>query len=284
MTDKISPIKVIKEAIRIYREHLKASLIYGVLPALLFLPQFFWNKPLIDAQESVPPTAFVLIGMLLFVVIFLALVLVYYVSILNFGVTSLRGRPTILPKQPVKRVFSFLGRGILIYLEFLPIVFAIALPVSLATLIDPYFPQWVSIGLMVLIVTAGGLLSMTYLLRMSLQFPAAAVGDKTSFKLSWRMAKGHTLRLLASMLLLSIPPMLIMGLAMTVLFIFGTLPAEMGQNAIPSIFMFLVATAMLMNSLLVPLVAYTLCIWYEALRRRYEAMDPVVKMATMGPE
>lgn len=106
-----------------------------------------------------------------------------------------------------------------------------------------------------------------YLLRLSVSIPAAAVAHTVTFSDAFKMTRGHALRMVGSYLLLFIP----VFIAIFLLSAIGSTTAPFGGIGIGGVILFIVVAAIQLFGQLVNHML--LCVWYEKLRLRSEAMD-----------
>lgn len=269
MSDKISPIKVIKEAVRLYRDHLKASIVYGLLPLVGLLLLMALIMPLAGNQGT-PAEAKVGVFLFGFLLLLLGMI-AYSVSIMNYGVTALRGAPRILPDRPVRRMLVFLWRGVLIYLLLLLVSMVASLPVQL--ILSPASGVAPASSLRILFLI-GFQLILTFVLvigmyRLYFQFPAAALGEDTSFKTAWRISRGHAWRMFWSHFLLQLP---LLGIE---LLFFLPLYLLQGRSGVASATLEGVFLLVILGYVvfITPVFYHSVSIWYEALRRRDLALQ-----------
>lgn len=199
----------------------------------------------------------------LFWVVIMLVAKATYVVLFNASITTMRGSYSLFPQCFWKRYFRTIGKMLaLSVMVLVPGVLLMVPVVFVGGLLGIALE-----GTMLHIPTAilVGALSMMALLyfgyRWGLAIPAIAVGETSSFKLSWRMTKGHSFR----MVVFAIP--------------FGVVQAMMQLFLVPDpqtgVINFLAPASLiisLLNLVVFWLTFVSFVAWYVRLKERYDIL------------
>ncbi|MEF2230922.1 MAG: hypothetical protein V3571_08335 [Pseudodesulfovibrio sp.] len=181
----------------------------------------------------------IIAGSFLFGVVGAGLYLLYT----HYMVTALRGEPVLVPERPVLRLLRMLWTGIKIGLTFMLLMGAASLPIiGLAV----SMPGLRDVPAAVFAVGVGGfavLFSLLILfLRLELAMPGVVAGDGTTLREAWRLSRGRSWRMFASVLwLMLLCIVLAFVVALPCFLIFGSTQGPVFvqvvavSNAVPSL-------------------------------------------------
>ncbi len=261
MVAKVSAMNVLRETIALFKY--KIRLIGGgfVLMSLLSLP-LYWQLGDINPEEMTSDQALLLVAALL---PFFILGTSIQISIFHNFIRTLRGEtPSLLPQGIVGKFFKTLWKEFLLGLALIipGVVVELVLILGFVAVLPESEPSTFLLIMMTAVSFLGLVLGFAVLaVRWGFCIPAVAVGETSSFKLSWRMTKGHTLGLVA----FTIPPLLIQTIMQLI--------ADPAQADGPINFL---APSMLLGTAITGLAywfTYTaFCVWYVRLLERYEMM------------
>lgn len=131
-----------------------------------------------------------------------------FISIQHFSILSVRNETSYFRPRPVRVFFQY----ILTSMAWAAICF-IGMIIAALPFAAVYFsdvannPETAIVGIALLVITAllmflGGMIPAV---RLGAVFPAIAAGDKYNFTRAWAMTKGHTLKILGTNVLFSLP-------------------------------------------------------------------------------
>jgi len=196
--------------------------------------------------------------------IILLLVPGVYLAVFRDSLMTLRGTPKPWPGGFVRRYLRFLGKSILLGLMALGVALLVIIGLELSFLLtgQGVSPSVLDMEISVTAVTVAvvGYLSM----RWGMALPAAAAGDPASIRLSWRMTRGHGLRLF----LFALPYLVLVGLSVVV-----NVSAMREGSYDPFSPAYLLYMAVGTVAFWFTFAAFA--IWYERLRMRYEQTRPL---------
>ncbi|BDQ33839.1 hypothetical protein [Pseudodesulfovibrio portus] len=260
MSDKISPVAVVKEALAVSwarKGTLVGVMILGIMPSLL----------MVGIQLAYPDLAAV-VGIVGFACVMVVSCFVY-VMLNHTAISQMRGEDDFFPKNMVLAMWRVFVRGLIAYLGMaLPMLIGM-LPFILIILYGAGPGGEISTGLFtagVIFAFIGWLAGFGLMLRLAVMIPGAATGRVVKVKEALAMTKGHVWRMVGSLVMTILPMIVLQILFVTVLGPSGGEAQDGGFPVLPFILLLAVAC-------IVSLVAFvTLPVWYEKLRLRQEAM------------
>ncbi|MEZ7197622.1 hypothetical protein [Pseudodesulfovibrio karagichevae] len=254
MSDKISIKAVAVDALRLMRLRAKVYLGAAVAGVILALPLMlsFVSKGYSLELTLAGWGAILLLSPLLYMVVF------------HDSLMALRGAPRLLPDRFGRRYLRFLWKSLLVALMAFGVAELCAVVLGVLIFMSGDVPK--AISSMTIPVTAVVMSVSTYLLvRWGMALPAVSAGDAAAFRRSWRMTKGHVLRLL----LFALPYAVLIGVSVVVNL--QTMRDRTFDPFSPAYLLYMVVgTALFWFTF----AAFT--IWYERLRMHYES--------TLNPE
>lgn len=255
MENKIAVSSVVSDALYLLEKRKK---LYSIVTLSMFvfgLPLLFFSgnpEDMFTPEYGVLWLALMLLGMSLYVVLF------------NASITTMRGDYKLLPQSFGRKYLLTIGKVILLGLMVLVPGLLLTIPVTLAgsllvvaaegTLFQP--PLAVCTG------TLASLALFYFVFRWGLSIPAIAVGDESSFKLSWRMTRGHSFR----MILFVIPSGVVNAMTQLV-------AAPDPQTGVINLFTPAVLAMTVLSCVAFWITFLTFTVWYEMLKNRYDAMS-----------
>ncbi|EGB14984.1 hypothetical protein DND132_1778 [Pseudodesulfovibrio mercurii] len=266
--DRISPLEVAVDALRLMRLRGRVYLggALGVLAA---------GAPSIYLSGSVDPAQpFNGLTLTVWLLSLLAGAAVYVV-VLHDSLSALRERPGLLPDHFLGRYLRFLGRGFLLMFMVMGAGMLCGVVMVAAVVILWPAPEGAEPSFaMTLLTVAAVMLPLAFFsVRWWPVLPATVMGDESSFRLSWRMTRGHSLR----MLLFTLPFLLLNG-AMQV--VNGpAVEARTFDPFSPANLGFMVAGTAVMWFTFAAFI-----IWYEKLRLRAAGTPTDAQQQTAGEE
>lgn len=265
MSDKISPIAVVKESLAI--GWARKWTLFGITFLLLISVPFIALMSLLEEQDS-----FVVLCSFGLVAVCGLLAMVFMVTtVSHFSVTSQRGEGVVIPSNLLGRMGNVTVRGILLWLAAMLMIMGLMIPaVGTLALLAPQDGSISGMVAMVLIplMLCGTLLIHLVIMRLSIVIPGASVGEITTFSQAWSMTKGHTWRIFLSYSIIMVASMVISLLP-------HLLINDFDPGGAPGIDIGFIALSLL--SFVVSLVSYCVglisCgVWYEKLRFRHEVI------------
>jgi hypothetical protein len=249
MSDRISMKAVAVDALRLMRLRARVYLGGAVAGVLIVLPLMlsFDSKGYSPELALIGWGAMVLLSPLLYLVVF------------HDSLMALRGTPKILPDRLVRRYLLVLWKFFLLALMAFGVAELCAVVLGIVIFMNAGMARAISD---LIVPVSGVVMSVsTYLLvRWGMALPAAAAGDVGGFRRSWRMTKGHVLR----MLLFVLPYAVLVGVSVGVNM--ETMRDWTFDPFSPAYLLYMVVgTALFWYTF----AAFT--IWYERLRMRYES-------------
>jgi hypothetical protein len=224
----------------------------------------------LDIQPSSAMAAVLIAGF----IFYLLLATAFQVSVLDNCVNTLRGRAaSLIPAGIVRRTLATLLAELKIFL-------AVAVPAMLAALASGFISMSlfaseteglehpILAGLvsgLILFMVVGWLA-----VRWGAGIAAAAVGEKVSFRESWRMTRGHSLSMLVSLLPMAVLPQL------------GSLLMD-GESLMNRGFSLAMLTTMALSAVAYLFSYALLSVWYVRLRERYQLELAAAPAAASGP-
>lgn len=257
MSDKISPVAVVVDAVRLIHLRWQVYLASLVIVSIAGLPMVSLSAN--PDPEAVFSWAWfsawggsLLVGMAV------------YIVVIHDSLTTLRGNSVLLPDGFGFRFFHFFWKSLLFLIMIIGLGMVFAIPSSMVLV--PLFsgsPDSAGISSTSVVIVIATVLPMFFFAyRWGMALFAIPVGDTSSFRLSWRMTKGHSIRMLVSYL-----PFFLMVVLMQVVIA----PAmEAGSY---DFFSILGILWMIVGSGLFWVSFATWIIWYEKLRLRYETLS-----------
>ncbi|OIQ49437.1 hypothetical protein BerOc1_01362 [Pseudodesulfovibrio hydrargyri] len=254
MSDKISMKAVAVDALRLMRLRAKVYLggaVAGVIIALPLMLSF-------GSDGSSSGLAIAGWGVML-----LLSPLVYMV-VFHDSLMALRGTPKVLPARFVHRYLLVLWKYFLLALMTFSVAELCAVVLGAFIFMSGNVPHAIS-DIYIPVTTVVMSVSTYLLVRWGMALPAASVCDVSAFRRSWRMTRGHVLR----MLLFALPYAVLVGVGVAVNL--AAMRDRTFEPFSPAYLLYMVVgTAVFWYTF----AAFT--IWYERLRMRYES--------TLNPE
>ncbi|BCS88519.1 hypothetical protein [Pseudodesulfovibrio sediminis] len=284
MSDKISPIAVIKEACAIFWAR-KWSFLGLILLLFVVLTVLQFGSLVGFAPMSDPANlgADVLVKAVVFgLVSLVAMILfsLFVATLLNhLAITHMRGAGRLLPERFLRTMWRVFVRGFILFVTLLVVELVLLAPIILfVTTLSPASGEInLQFVLVMLVYLPVFLFLLTGLmLRLSVMIPGAAVGHVVSLKEAWAMTRGHTWRMIGWYFLLVLVIALVAGLMTAPAFLLG------GES------FGVMAVILSVGAAVVTLWGYgimvvSIPVWYERLRLRYESNSAGPEPA-MAPE
>jgi hypothetical protein len=262
MVAKVSPVEVFKETIALIRHRIK--FIAGMFFIMLLASTpFDWQMAQlvnVDRFEFTPVFwAAFLFSMVVGTVV--------QVCVFNNFIQTLRSKSTpLIPQKFVGKCFVSLFKELLWLL--IIVIPGVVVMVGFSVVLILIFPVGTT-GIGVDIITSFSSLFGFGLLgvRLGAVIAAAAMGEKMSFKHSWKMTRGHTFALALFLL----PVILFQA--------FGQLWIRPALDGSFNFFSPSVIAVMLLTSISYWSIFTAFSVWYERLCQRYAAMNEIEKIA-----
>jgi hypothetical protein len=249
---KIPLLAVATDALRLMRLRAWAYLGGGLLIVALGLSQLYFVSAAAPSETFSPAVlAFWLFAMLVGPVV--------YVYVIGDSLSVLRGPAQPLSAGFIRRYLRLLGKGFLLCL----MIIGLAIPISLVLGGMVFVLQNVSSVdhdvYKVLSVAALSLPMVYFFVRWGLAPLAAAAGDSASFRLSWRMTRGYSLR----MYLFVLPGLVLSGGA-------GAVQSSALRSGTFELFSPLSLSTLVLSNIVCWFYFAAWIIWYERLRMAHE--------------
>lgn len=255
MENKIAISSVVRDALSLLEERKK-------LYSILTLSMYVFGLPLLTFSGNPEDMLTPEYGVLWLVLMLMGMAL--YVVLFNASITTLRGDYKLLPQSFGKKYFITVGKVFLLGVMVLVPGMVLMIPATVLGVVLGAIAEGTLLQAPIMVLTGTlATLALVYLgFRWGLAIPAIAVGDESSYKLSWRMTRGNSFRMIAC----ALP--------------FGVGNAAMQLVVAPDpqtgVINFLTPAVLAMT--LVSCVAFwitflTFIVWYEKLKNRYESMS-----------
>ena len=265
MSDKISPVEVVREAIRIcwaYKGRFSGLTCLTLAPMALMVPLVKLSSG--NIKILVLPLA----------LLFMLSCVIYVVFVVMAGshltITELRGNPALLPEKWMDRGGLVFVRGFVLWLTSLLVLPVVMAPTMLmGYLLSPESGGEISGGwgvLLMLMAAATILIFWGFMARVGVMMPGASVGQIVSIFQALKMTSNHTIRMLLSFAMIQLPVFVLFFLAPRKNFNSGN------DSLLDGLLFFGPAVA-------IWIINMSSCIsveavWYEKLRLRHEAQQP----------
>lgn len=227
---------------------------FAVIVALM-LP-FLW------VRVVEPPSSALLAVLMACVLLYCLVATAIQVSVFHTLITTLRGQASpIVPARLIPRTLRTL-------LAELKVVLAVIIPAALMLLLTGFITvtfltseEGLAYPLLAGVISYFGMFAVGGWLgvRLGAGIASAAVGERLSFKDSWRMTRGHSLALLVSVIPFAIVPQL------------GFYLLGGGQSMLGSGFSTGMLANLLVNGVVYMFTYAVLSVWYVRLKERYDA-------------
>ena len=239
---------------------------FAVIVALM-LP-FLW------VRVVEPPSSALLAVLMACVLLYFLVATALQVSVFHTLITTLRGQASpIVPAGLIPRTLRTL-------LAELKVVLAVIIPGALMLLLAGFITvifltseEGLAYPLLAGVISSFGLFAVGgwFSVRLGAGIASAAVGERLSFKDSWRMTRGHSLALLVSILPFAVAPQIASYLLAD-----GASPLGSGLSAG-------MLVSMLVNGVVYMFTYAVLSVWYVRLKERYDAeREAAVAVAEAG--
>lgn len=271
MSDKISPVAVVKEAVAISwarKWTLLGVLILGMMPSLLLMGIQTASFDLMVSVEFVGFVCAMVMGC-------------FFHTMLNHTVISyMRGVDDFFPKNMLLAMWRVFVRGLIAYLGMvLPALIGL-LPLILTIFYGAGPDGEISSGFFntgAIFGFIGFLVGLGLMFRLGIMVPGAATGRVVKVKEALSMTKGHVWRMVGSLVMTILPVIVLQILFITVLEVFS------GQSQDGSISVLPVVLLTVLFGIVSLVTFVILPVWYEKLRLRYEAMPVAPASDTTQP-
>ena len=257
MSDKISPVAVVKQAVALgWRRKwtFMGLMMFGILPVLAGMAGTV-------ASQAQPGAAF----FLTFCVHLLGMLFLVTTSN-HLAMTMQRGAGTVMPRPFWPAMGRVFVRGLIIVAMLFAVMIVFMIPAGILTYM--FFPQGgaggispAAIPLIILVLLAVYALILGIMLRLGIMIPAAAVGVVVRVREALALTRGHSWRMFGAMLLVALPVLILSGVLQAVI-VFSA-PGDVGAGLIIAGLLLL---ALDLFSWIVMLVMNA--VWYEKLRLR----------------
>lgn len=195
-----------------------------------------------------------------------------YLVLFHDSLTTLRGTPKFLPERFMSKYLHLLWKALLFGLMVMGLGFIILIPlamgIGLIAVVSADAPSFVQ-PLFLMAMGGISILPMSYFaFRWGFALPAIAVGDESSFRLSWRMTRRHSFR----MVVFAVP----VGVLNSIYRVINTPQIQAGtfHPFSPANIAFT-----LLNCIVFWFTCAVFIVWYEKLKTRYEAMSEIERKA-----
>lgn len=257
---KVSMWNAAEKALSLFKARFKYFLVYGVLILAANIVRAFMEGRLEGGENELALGVSIVSAILLSALT---------MSQQHFSIASCRRQTSFFPAKPLRSFVKYILASLVLALIAVLAVAVVVIPVMGAIQLGLSSGNAALQGgvsrfgsLILLLLVAGSIL--VPLVRFGAVLPAISIGDSGSFARSWRLTKGHSLRLVASLFCFVFLPFIalfvMLGLAM----------AEGGAKE---------AGAVAINLLLLLLVVFSAWLMpvfygivYDDLKNRYEAM------------
>lgn len=270
MSDKISPFEVVKEALSVGWAR---KWTFSGITCLQFLPMLLFILVMTSMESfdltmltDISSTMLMAISSTMFVVN-MFVVLVAVTAGCHLAVTAQRGEGRVSPDFWIKALWQVFIRGLLIWLVMFGITaLAVGLIAGAIYFFSPEDGQdfnGVVSFLVILFIFVVNIVLFGSLMRLGIIIPGASVGHKISLSESFVMTRHHAWRMLWSYAIISIPVVVVI------------LGCAVATDAIQSIWVGIAITSLIVigDIVISVFLLVTLCVWYEKLRLRREAMN-----------
>ncbi|MGE4424008.1 MAG: hypothetical protein AB7D39_17045 [Pseudodesulfovibrio sp.] len=255
MSDKISPVAVVKQAVALSWRRKWTFL--GLLLACF--------APLVAGMVAVVVSDGSGGAFFLTVCVYLLALLFMVTTSNHLAVTMQRGPGTVLPRPFWPAMGRVFVRGAIIMALVIAVMIVFILPAFAMLYLfipqDGTSPSPMVFPLIFFVVAAAYALAMALMLRLGIMIPGAAVGVVVGVREALGLTQGHSWRMFGAMLLVSLPVLLLGGIFQ--LFIVSSAPGDFGVGQgivgllLSALDLFLSIVMLVMNA-----------IWYERLRLR----------------
>jgi hypothetical protein len=255
MSDKISPVAVVKQAVALSWRRKWTFL--GLLLASF--------APLVAGMVAVVVSNGSGVAFFLTVCVYLLGFLFMVTTSNHLAVTMQRGSGTVLPRPLWPAMGRVFVQGVIIMALIIAVMLVFMLPAWV--LLYMFFPQDgaglspTAIPLIIFVCVAAYALVVALMLRLGIMIPGAAVGAVVGVREALGLTRGHSWRMFGALLLVSLPVLLLGGIYQ--LFIVSPAPGDFGVGQgvvgllLSALDLFLSLVMLVMNA-----------IWFERLRLR----------------